>query len=189
MSRFTLIQAFLTFTQIHCRSWALILCFTVTLHSSFAFAHQQKAAITRVLFNERTGNLEVMHRFNMHDAEHAVRQLFRKTHGKSADIIGDEQTQKNFADYVTQRFHVSTGTGETIALAYVGYEIEGQHFWVYQEAPIPSKIKALNMQHDALRDIWQQQSNQVNIEGKGKLQTLVFDGKRSKQRIEFKVQD
>ena len=38
-------------------------------------AHQQKEAITRVLFNPRTGNIEVMHRFLLHDAEHAVKEL------------------------------------------------------------------------------------------------------------------
>lgn len=36
-------------------------------------AHQIKAAITTVLFNQRTENIEVMHRFNLHDAEHAVK--------------------------------------------------------------------------------------------------------------------
>ena len=37
-----------------------------------AVAHQQKIAITTVLFNPRTENIEIMHRFNLHDAEHAV---------------------------------------------------------------------------------------------------------------------
>lgn len=41
-------------------------------------AHQIKAAITTVLFNPRTENIEVMHRFNLHDAEHAVKALFDK---------------------------------------------------------------------------------------------------------------
>ncbi len=41
-----------------------------------AAAHQQKIAITTVLFNPRTQNIEIMHRFNLHDAEHAVKALF-----------------------------------------------------------------------------------------------------------------
>ena len=43
-----------------------------------ALAHQQRAAITKVLFNKNTGNLEVMHRFFLHDTEHAVQMLFDK---------------------------------------------------------------------------------------------------------------
>ena len=38
-------------------------------------AHQQKNAVTRILFNENTGNIEVM-RFFIHDAEHAAGLIF-----------------------------------------------------------------------------------------------------------------
>ena len=34
-----------------------------------AWAHQDREAITQVLFNPRTGNIEVMHRFLLHDVE------------------------------------------------------------------------------------------------------------------------
>ena len=53
-----------------------------------AVAHQQKIAITTVLFNPRTENIEIMHRFNLHDAEHAVKAMFKKT----ADILDDKDT-------------------------------------------------------------------------------------------------
>ena len=39
-------------------------------------AHEMKSAITKVLFNQRTGNIEVMHRFYVHDAEHAVKSCW-----------------------------------------------------------------------------------------------------------------
>ncbi len=111
-----------------------------------AQAHQIKAAITTVLFNPRTENIEVMHRFNLHDAEHAVKALF----DKHADIMDDAKTQQDFADYVSK------------------------HFWVYQETAQPPEIEGLKIRHDALRDLWPSQVNTINVEGNGPLKTLTF---------------
>ena len=72
-----------------------VLLVSAMSYSTAAQAHQIKAAITTVLFNPRTENIEVMHRFNLHDAEHAVKALF----DKHADIMDDIETQQQFADY------------------------------------------------------------------------------------------
>ena len=50
----------------------LLCCFGHSLSA----AHQQKTAVTRILFNDSTGNIEVMHRFFIHDAEHAAGVVF-----------------------------------------------------------------------------------------------------------------
>ncbi len=135
-----------------------------------AVAHQQKTAITTVLFNPRTENIEIMHRFNLHDAEHAVKALFKKT----ADILDDEETQTAFAEYVAKRFVLQNAKNSNLALNLVGFEAEGKHFWVYQETAQPPELQGLQVRHDALRDLWPSQVNTINVEGKGDLQTLTF---------------
>lgn len=145
---------------------ALLLLMTLSLGAT---AHQQKQAITTMLFNPRTSNIEVMHRFNLHDAEHAVKQLFTG----DADIYHDARTQQRFTKYVIERFSLFTENKE-ILLTTVGYELEGKHFWVYQEAPDPQSLSSLTVVHNVLRDIWQQQTNTLNIEGKGEIKTLIF---------------
>jgi hypothetical protein len=136
-----------------------------------AHAHQQKAAVTRVLFNERSGNIEVMHRFRLHDAEHAVREIF----GGDADMLSVPRTRDRFAAYVADRFELGAG-GEALALDLLGSEIDGQHLWVYQETPIPATIGTLTMRHDALRDLWPAQSNLVNVQRGGEVRSLRFEG-------------
>ena len=91
------------------------------LVQSPAIAHQQKAAITRIIFNERTGTVEVVHRFFLHDAEHAVRQVL----DRNADIIGSATTRQQFADYVEQNFVMHNQRGAEIPLQSVGHEIDG----------------------------------------------------------------
>lgn len=143
-------------------------------------AHELKTALSTVLFNERTGNIEVVHRFNIHDAEHAVREVF----GQTADIIGSDETQDTFADYVVERFSLYESDGKPIPLEYLGFEIEGKFFWVYQEAPA-TEAAQLVMSHNALREIWPDQINTVNIEGRGDIQTLTFAGSTEYLAVEF----
>ena len=137
-----------------------------------AFAHQQKAAITKVFFNPRTGNIEVMHRFYLHDAEHAVRDIF----GRKADIISSKETQRQFADYVSERFAMTDDGENPMPLKLVGFETERRFFWVYQETPATPDIKELTFRHDALRDLWPEQINTINVEGMGDLRTATLDG-------------
>ena len=125
---------------------ALIALSTLSLN---VFAHQQKSGLTTVLFNPNTNNIEVMHRVYMHDAEHAVKTLF----DKSADIINSEATQQQFAQYVAQRFAIYDEMSQAFALDLIGFEVDGRHFWIYQETAQPANIGKLTVRHDVLRDI------------------------------------
>ena len=144
-------------------------------------AHQQKTAISTVLFNPRTENIEIMHRFRVHDAEHAVKEIF----GKDADIIGSKETQQQFGDYVNQRFSLFDNEQQSLPLKMVGVELEGQFFWVYQETTQPTKLNNMTVRHNALRDLWPKQVNTINVEGKGKLQTLTFSDSVELLKVSF----
>ncbi|MBU3020280.1 DUF6702 family protein [Aestuariibacter sp. A3R04] len=155
---------------------ALLLIATQVVH-----AHQIKAAITTVLFNPRTENIEVMHRFNLHDAEHAVKALF----DKSADILDDTATQQAFADYVALRFDLLDADDSPLSLKTLGYEVEGKFFWVYQETAQPPVLGGLKIRHDALRDLWPAQINTLNVEGQGDIKTLTFRDNVELLSVEF----
>ncbi|MDX1492286.1 MAG: DUF6702 family protein [Pseudohongiellaceae bacterium] len=133
-------------------------------------AHQQKAGLSHVLFNPRTGNIEVMHRFYIHDAEHAVRQIF----DPKADILASAETAEQFAQYVQERFSLLDTDGSPLKLGYVGQEQDSGFIWVYQETPIPQSLSGLSVVNNILRDVWEQQSNLVNIERSGTIQSLDF---------------
>lgn len=151
------------------------------LFSLESYGHQQKTAISTVLFNPRTQNIEVMHRFYMHDAEHAVREIF----GKDADILANTDTQKQFSEYVAQRFSLFNQKGESMLLSDVGFEVEGKFFWVYQETPQMDSLENMTVKHDALRELWPTQVNTVNVEGKGNIRTLTFDENTELLEVSF----
>lgn len=153
--------------------------------STPVFAHQLRSAITKVLFNPNTGNLEVMHRFYLHDTEHAVKALF----DKNADIINSADTQELFTNYVSQRFFIKPLNGEELRLNLVGHEIDRIYFWVYQEIKAPDNIEGLTIIHNALRELWHDQVNTVNVEGRGDLKTATFEGDIELISVEFNNDD
>jgi hypothetical protein len=134
------------------------------------FAHQQKEAITRVSFNPRTGNIEVMHRFLLHDAEHASRELL----GRGADLLTSADDRDRFEAYVHERFALLDQDGRPVELSPVGNEVEAEFLWVYAEAPIPDHLTALTISHRALRDVWPDQINLVNVERDNEVQSALF---------------
>jgi hypothetical protein len=144
-------------------------------------AHEQKESITRLLFNPRTQNIEVMHRFYVHDAEHAARELL----GPTADILGSGETRSAFAAYVHERFRLRDQQGRELPLAPVGEEIEGRYLWVYAETPIPHGLTELIVSHDALRDLWPEQVNLVNVDRDGDTRSALFAGGTRELSITF----
>lgn len=148
----------------------ILLIIVGLLIAAHSMAHQLKSSVTTVLFNKRTNNIELMHRFYLHDTEHAVAHLFK---GK-VDIISNKIDQQRFAKYVESHVALQTLNGEPLPLNFVGAQVDGKFFWVYQEAPIPVKIAGIKMSNGALRDLWPSQVNMVNVEGQGKIKTLNF---------------
>lgn len=136
-----------------------------------AAAHQLKAALTTVLFNSRSGRLEVMHRFYLHDAE----QVASGIAGRGAALLEDAEDRQRFGIYVHERFTLATADGTPLPLSLRGTEIDGDYLWVYQAMPLPDpSLPALVISNDVLRDVWPDQVNTVNVEGTGPVQTLVF---------------
>ena len=163
------------------RAFSLLTLVLLMTGSTGVWAHQKKEAITEILFNTRSGMLEVMHRYLMHDAEHAVRVLINP----DADIIASEETREAFARYATERFILLGDDGDTLKLDYVGQEVDGVFLWVYQEMPLPAALHSLGVIDNVLRELWPEQNNLVNIERDGNIQSLNFNGNTEWLSVNF----
>jgi len=147
-----------------------------------AQAHRLKTAFTTVLFNDRTQRIEVMHRFYLHDAEQVAGEIA----GRGANLFESAEDRQRFAVYVHERFHLYAGNGEQLPLTLRGAEIDGESLWVYQAMHLPeSPLKSLTITHRALRDLWPDQVNMVNVEGRGAIRTLTFRDPVSRLSVEL----
>ena len=138
---------------------AVICIFVATLTSGNANSHEQKTSITVILANKNTGCLEISHRFNIHDSEHALTELF----GTSADIINDVSTQSRFSQYIQEHFALRTSEQVPIATHNIGHEVEGKFFRVYQEATLAPSASAIGVFAVALQSVWKRQTTLVNL--------------------------
>lgn len=153
--------------------------------SAVAYAHEQKTAVTRIYFNPVTDNIEVMHRFLVHDAEHAAQQIF----GVGQSLLESDQSRELFSSYVVNRFSLEAryknAESSALSLDYVGVEIDGQFIWVYQEAKIAEDITGFIMVNMALRDVWPDQSNLVNVDRQGETFSVLFDDGSEVKTLNF----
>ena len=143
----------------------------ISLSSPTVLAHRLKAAFTTVLFNERSGRLEVMHRFYLHDAEQVAGEIA----GRGANLFENPEDRQRFGIYVHERFTLTGPDGTPLPLTLRGTEIDGDFLWVYQAMRLPDPpLASLTVEHRALRDLWPDQVNTVNVEGTGPIRTLTF---------------
>lgn len=139
---------------------------------SLAIAHEQKTALTDIFYNERTGNLEVAHRFSLHDAEHAL----HKATDLKADLARSPEARAAFAKYVAERFTLSFKDTKELKLTPVGQELERGYLWVYQETRIPKPIDApFFIENTILQDAVKGQVNTVNVRYRSRVSTFVFE--------------
>ena len=125
-----------------------------------ALAHQQKEAYTSIVFNQRSGMLEIQHRFYLHDAEHAAQQVI----DKNTDLINDPVGRDAFAYYAISTFSMQDQQQQPLTLTYVGTELEGKYLWVYQETPITADMEGFYLKMTALQELWSEQTNHINVE-------------------------
>jgi hypothetical protein len=143
---------------------SLVLILMCLLGANETIAHQQKESYTTVLLNQRSGLIEIAHRFYIHDAEHAI----AKVTGKTTDLTAEQSAKDDFALYVSRTFQLKYSQADNLlALQTVGFEIEGKYFWLYQQAPMPNELNALHVKMTSLQEVWPSQINHINLE-KGK---------------------
>ncbi len=157
-----------------------ILATLVVLLGPGAGAHELKAALTEVLYNPRSDQLEVAHRFIIHDAEHAI----AATTGRQVDLAFDADARDAFAQHVANHFTLAKGDRQIIDLTLLGSQIDNGYIWVYQEAPLNMvDADTLVIRHDALRERWPDQVNMVNIRKGKDVRSLRFAGADKFKRI------
>ena len=159
----------------------LLLAGLVLMSAFSAAAHPQRVAVADIILNERSGYIEVAHRFSLHDAEHALIE----TGHPNADLLEDPATQEMFASYVAGTFALESEAGTPIELSLLGWEIEDGAIWIYQQSPLEGAVERLTVHHGALREIWPDQQTLVSIYQGDARKSLLFRGRDGAKTVGF----
>lgn len=136
-----------------------------------AQAHQKNHALTTITAKPANQGLEVIHRFYVHDIEFAV----KKHNESTTEFTHDKNAQQFFAQHVTDTFKLRLGDKQPLILSNIGYEIEGQYFWVYQELNNLVDVLKLEIRNKTLMDTFPEQQNLVNMDIDGKTKSISFE--------------
>jgi hypothetical protein len=140
-----------------------------------AFAHRSQSVLTLVNWNPATSKLEVIHRMHAHDAEVGIAQATGATAAPDVDIT-QAKNQAKLMHYIEKHFSLKAPSG-LITLEPVGAELEAEAIAVYQEAKLPAPPAELTIDNQILRDVFDQQTNLVNVKLARKTRTLIFADK------------
>jgi hypothetical protein len=144
-----------------------------------ALAHRAQTVLSTVMWNASSGMLEVMHRLHAHDAELSL----AATTGAATVDITVVRTQAQLMLYIEQTFGLTDG-GRKIALEPLGAEFEGEAILLYQECKLPAPPKDLAIDNRILRDVFEGQTNLVNVRLAQRTRTLIFSGKDGVKKAE-----
>lgn len=136
-----------------------------------ALAHRSQTVLSTVMWNAATSVLEVTHRMHAHDAELAL----QATTGAAQVDITVVKNQAQLMLYVEDRFKLTDGAAK-LGLNAVGAELEGQEILLYQEIKLKAPPTKLAIEDGLLRDVFEGQTNLVNVRLAQRTRTMIFSG-------------
>ena len=124
-----------------------------------AAAHRANAAVTTIEWNERTGNLEIIHRLHAHDAQVAVSDVM----GVHPPDLTELKPRAALALYVSRDFSMQNADGRRLRQEIVGAELQGNYVYVYQEVALEKAPECLLITNGIMLDVFRKQINTVNF--------------------------
>ncbi len=85
--------------------------------------------------------------------------------------------------YVEQHFGLSD-SGKKIVLEALGAEIEGEALLLYQQCKLAAPPKGLTIDNRILRDVFDGQTNLVNVRLAQRTRTMIFSGQDGVKKAE-----
>ncbi|WP_255474038.1 DUF6702 family protein [Pontibacter qinzhouensis] len=133
-------------------------------------AHDYHASITDISYNPKTQRLEVAIKVFMDDLEDA---LSKKTKGK---IVYSKaaHVQQHLQAYLQQHLVFEQEKGKPLQHHFLGSEAETDAVWAYVEVPVQHATLPLLVHNTVLMELFNDQMNIVNINSKGKTNSLLF---------------
>lgn len=144
-----------------------------------ALAHRAQTVLSTVTWNVATSTLDVMHRLHGHDAEVC---LALKAGVPQMDITV-LRTQAQLMIYIEETFALTDGA-RRLELSPLGAEMQGEAILMFQECKLTAAPRNLAIENRILRDVFENQTNLVNVKLAQRTRTLLFSGNDGLKKAE-----
>ena len=143
-------------------------------------AHRFYASFSQVNMQSEKGSIEITHRIFTHDIE----DLLVRYQGDEAELSNDV-IESFLKDYIIQAFALYDEQGERIPLTWIDIEVTLNDIFVYQEAPFLEGQNTIIVADRILMDLFDEQSNTVNVKLDGKVKSHTFQKDSQLYQISF----
>lgn len=123
-------------------------------------AHAFHTSITEMRYNPKQKAFEISLRVFTDDLE---KTLSANNQNKKFVIENNDKNDVFIEPYIRKHFVITTPKNQKLIYQYVGKEKEGDATWIYLEMPVNEPIKGSKIQNDVLTDMFDDQTNIVNI--------------------------
>lgn len=145
-------------------------------------AHEFYASMSEVALNERTGEMEIIHRLF---ADDLMLALGEETLDE-ASFYSDPDHISEIGVYVASVFRVADPSGMLYDATYVGAELDGEFAWVYFVADAPDDQTGFIVDNDLLAETFHTQANMTNFRFNSQVRTAMQGpGRRDPVRVRF----
>ena len=145
-------------------------------------AHRMKAGATEIAVNERTGEMEIIHRVYAHDLLEALGNLELD----ETELLSSQSGLAQIEQLVRAEFRVAEGDGRLLELTYVGAELDGEFAWIYFTAPVPADASSFVVDNDLLSNAFEDQVMMTNFRFNSDVRTAMQGpGRRDPIRVRF----
>ncbi|MCS6821484.1 MAG: hypothetical protein NZ551_06410 [Microscillaceae bacterium] len=145
-------------------------------------AHDFHNSIAEMHYNLKSQSFEVSLRVFTDDFENILK---KENHLEYLSLSKAKTHEPLIESYLKKNFIIRNAKNQALVLSYIGKEIEGEVIWLYFEIPYKEKLKNLTLQHTILLDLFDDQTNLINIFYKNHKQTLLFTRRERVQKLEF----
>jgi hypothetical protein len=133
--------------------------------------HAFHTSIAEMRYNAKEKAFEISLRVFTDDLE---KTLSLNNQNKKFVIENADKNDLFIDQYVHKHFVVTTPINQKLNYQYVGKEKEGDATWIYLEMPINEPIKGSKIQNDVLIDMFDDQTNIINIFMNNEKKTYLF---------------
>ncbi|MBX0290815.1 hypothetical protein K3G63_10220 [Hymenobacter sp. HSC-4F20] len=156
----------------HCLRRFLLVVVLLVAGQGLAWAHAYHASIMEVRFNPEKQRLEIALKIFIDDLEKGL------SVGKPTPVRTDQlprpQLDPLLMDLLRRSVQFSARPGQALPLTLVGLQKETDSYWLYFTAPLPASATSVSLRHQLLLNLFPDQMNIVNLDARGKKQSLLF---------------
>ena len=136
--------------------------------------HDFHTSLTEMRYNTKSKTFEISLRAFTDD----LQKVLSATNQNKKFVLENSDKNDSFVEaYIKKHFVVTNPKNQKLNINFIGREKEGDATWIYLEIPVNESLNGSKIQNDVLIDMFEDQTNIVNIFMQNQKKSYLFNAK------------